>query len=63
MNEKIYDIGNFDDQLELFDQFRAYISNTASAKNALDFSLKKECQQAAQRHEFLINQKSERIYI
>ena len=35
----------------------------ASTKNALDFSLNKECQQAAQRHEFFTNQKSERIFI
>ena len=63
INEKIYDLDNFDDQLELFDQFRAYISNTASIKNALDFLLNKECQQAAQRHEFFTNQKLEWIYI
>ena len=48
INEKIYDLDNFDNQLELFDQFRSYISNMASTKNALDFSLIKECQQAAQ---------------
>ena len=62
INEKIYDLDNFDDQLELFGQFRVYISNMASNKNALDSSLNKECQQAAQRHEFFTNQKPERIY-
>ena len=34
-----------------------------STKNTLDFSLNKECRQAAQRHEFFTNQESERIYI
>ena len=63
INENIYDLDNFGDQLELFDQFRAYISNMASTKNALDFSVNKECQQAAQRHEYFTNQKSERIYM
>ena len=48
INEEIYNLDNFDDQLELLDLFRAYISNTASTKNVLDFSLNKECQQAAQ---------------
>ena len=35
----------------------------ASTKNALDFSLDKECQQVTQQHEFFTNQKSEQIYI
>ena len=39
---------NFDDQLEVLNQFRVYISNTTSTKNVLDFSLNKEWQQAAQ---------------
>ena len=60
INEKLYDLDNFDNQLELFDQFRAYISNVASTKNALDFLLDKECQQVT--HEFFTNQKSEQIY-
>ena len=42
INEKIYNLDNFDDQLEVLNQFRAYISNTTSNKNALDFSLNKE---------------------
>ena len=48
MNEKIYNLGKFDNDLELFDQFRDYMSNMTSIKNALDFMLNKECQQAAQ---------------
>ena len=63
MTEKNYNLGKFDNDLELFDQFRDYISNMTSIKNALDFMLNKECQQAAQCYEFFTNQKSEQIYI
>ena len=63
INEKFFDLDDFDNQRELLTQHQAYISNFASTKNGPDFSLNNKCQQAAKRHEFLTNVKSERIYI
>lgn len=54
INEKVFDLNDFDNQRELIPLVE---------KNALDFLLNKECQQAPARLEFLTNAKSERIYI
>ena len=63
INEKFFDLDDFDDQRELFTQLQAYVSNFASTKNGPDFSLNNKCQQATKRHEFFTNVKSERINI
>ena len=56
VNQRIYNLNEFDDHLLLYRQDRAYISNSSSTKTMFDFSLKKEEQQATERRDFFTNQ-------
>ena len=55
---RVYDLDEFDDQVKLYRQHVAYISNGSSAKTFLDFSNNKEVQNAMSRQEFFTNQAS-----
>ena len=46
---KVYDLTEFDDQVSLYRQFYAYISNKPSANTMLDFSNNQEIQDTAPR--------------
>ena len=46
---KVYDLTEFDDQVSLYRQFCAYISNKPSASTMLDFSNNQEIQDTAPR--------------
>ena len=46
VNEKIYNLNKFDNQVLLYRQYCTYILNSSSTKTMLDFSLSKEVQQA-----------------
>ena len=46
---KVYDLTEFDDQVSLYRQFYAYISNKPSASTMLDFSNNQEIQDTAPR--------------
>ena len=54
---------NSTNQLLLYRQYYTYILNCSSTKAMLDFSLNKEVQQAAERHDFFTNRSSEKLYI
>ena len=60
---RVYDLDEFDDQVKLYRQHVAYISNGSSAKTFLNFSNNKEVQNAMSRQEFFTNQASKRLYI
>ena len=59
----IHDLIEFDDQVKLYRQHVAYISNGSSAKTFLDFSNKNEVQNATSRQKFFTNQASKWLYI
>ena len=42
LSPRVYDLDEFDDQVKLYRQHVAYISNSSSAKSFLDFSNNKE---------------------
>ena len=60
---RVYNLDEFDDQVKLYRQHVAYISNGSSAKTFLDFSNHKEVQNAKSRQTFFTNQASKRLYI
>ena len=60
---RIYDLDEFDDQVKLYQQHMAYISNSSSAKTFLEFSNNKEVQNATNRQKFFTNQASKRLHI
>ena len=61
VNERIYNLNEFDDQLLLYRQYCTYILNSSSTKTMLDFSLNKEVQQVAGRLDFITNRSSEKL--
>ena len=63
VNERIYYCNEFDDQLLLYRQYCAQISNSSNTKTILDFSLNKKVQQAKERLDFLTNRNLEKLYI
>ena len=60
---RVYDLDDFDDQVKLYGQDVAYISNGSSAKAFLDFSNNKEVQNGTSRQKFFTNQDSKRLHI
>ena len=60
---KVYDLTEFDDQLSLYRQFCAYITNKPSTSTMLDFSNNQEIQDKVERRDFFTNQCSKRLYI
>ena len=63
LSPRVYDLDEFDDQVKLYHQHVAYISNGSSAKTFLDFSNNKEVQNWTSRQKFFTNQASKRLYI
>ena len=55
---RIYDLDEFDDQVKLYQQHVAYISNSSSAKTFLEFFNNKEVQNETNRQKFFTNQAS-----
>ena len=60
---RVYDLAEFDDQLSLYRQFCAYISNKPSISTMLDFSNNREIQDVVERRDFFKNQCSKRLFI
>ena len=60
---KVYNLTKFDNQLSLYKQFCAYISNKPSTSTMLDFSNNQEIQDKVERRDFFTNQCSKRLYI
>ena len=63
LSPRVYDLDEFDDQVKLYWQVVAYISNISSAKTFLDFSNNKEVQNVMSRQKFFTNQASKRLYM
>ena len=63
LNERIYYRNEFDDQLLLYRQYCAHISNSSNTKTILDFSRNKKVQQAKERRDFFTNRSLEKLYI
>ena len=63
LSPRIYDLDEFVDQVKLYRQHMAYISNGSSVKKFLDFSSNKEVQNATSQQKFFTNQASKRLYI
>ena len=52
LSPRVYDLDEFDDQVKLYWQHVAYISNSSSAKTFLDFSNNKEVQNGTKNKTF-----------
>ena len=63
LSPRVYDLDEFDDQVKLYWQVVAYISNISNAKTFLDFSNNKEVQNAMSRQKFFTKQASKRLYM
>ena len=63
LSPRLYDLDEFDDQVKLYWQLVAYISNISSAKTFLDFSNNKEERNAMSWQKFFTNQASKRLYM
>lgn len=50
VNDKVYDLDDFDDKYSLFKQFRGNISKSSSTGNVLDNSNNREVQQSVMEH-------------
>ena len=60
---RVCDLDEFDDQVKLYRQHVAYISNGSSAKTFLDFSNNKEVKNATSRQTFFTSKASKQLYI
>ena len=60
---KVYDLTKFDDQLSLYRQFCAYISNKPSTSTMSDFSNIQKIQDTVERKGFFTSQCSKRLFI
>ena len=59
----MYDLTEFDDQLTIFRQYCAYITNTLSTNTFLDFSNNREIQSNVKRESFFTETTAKRLYI
>ena len=59
----MYDLTEFDDQLTIFRQYCAYITNTPSTNTFLDFSNNHEIQNNVKRKNFFTDTTAKRLYI
>ena len=63
LSPRVHNLDEFVDQVKLYRQHMAYISNSSSAKTFGSFSNNKEVQNATSRQKFFTNQASKRLHI
>ena len=59
----MYDLQTFDDQLKLYRQYCAYITNRPNYQTMLDFSNNHEVQETVQLRDFFTISAAERLYV
>ena len=60
---KVYNLAEFDDQLSLYRELCAYVSNKPNTSTMLDFSSNQEIQDTVERRDFFTNQCLKRLFI